>query len=70
MTNDLRRHLAHVLVEDRLRLAHERQLPVSRPRRHEVDPVGQSSATRRRRWIRRLRRALFSRPAGRVARPA
>jgi hypothetical protein len=70
MTSDLRRHLAYALVEDRLRLARERQLSASHLRSHEVDGVGQSSCTRRRRWVRRLRRALFSRPAGRLARPA
>jgi hypothetical protein len=70
MTSDLRRHLAYALIENRLRLARERQLAASRLRWHEVDPVGHSSCARRRRWIRRMRRALFSRPAGRVARPA
>lgn len=68
MTSDLRHHLADALVEDRLRLARERQLAGSG--RQETDPVGKSSGARRRRRLRRLRRVLFSRLAGRVARPA
>ena len=59
MTNDLARHLAHELTEDRLRHARQRQLTGTHSRSHRGEASRWAAYARRRRWIRRLRRALL-----------
>jgi hypothetical protein len=59
MTNDLGRHLTHELTEDRLALARQRQLAGTHSRTHRGEASRRVIYTRRRRWMRRLRRVLL-----------
>ena len=54
MTSDLGRYLAQARTDDLLRLARQRQAALP-----EADANGCAAYARRRRWIRRLRIALF-----------
>jgi hypothetical protein len=66
MTSDLDRYLAQARTDDLLRLARHRQAAAL----HEADATGCAAYARRRRWIRRLRIALFPGARRRVVRHA